>query len=176
VTVSVIAVEPDRGIGLLLTGDVDIAVVDEYDHVPLALPEWAAVRALCTEQLVLVRPLPARQQRPVLASLADVDWVLPPEDAACGRAVRAACRIAGFEPRARWQTDDMLLLSRAVADGHGVSVLPARAVADGAGVHVAPLRDPVLERRLLAVARASVAERPVVATVLNALAVAAAPS
>lgn len=176
VTVSVTAVEPDRGIGLLLTGDVDIAVVDEYDHVPLALPQWAAVRALGTERLVLVRPRQLRPQPAVLASLAGLDWVLPPEDAACGRAVRAACRIAGFEPRVRWQTDDMLLLSRAVADGHGVSVLPARAVAEVAEVDAAPLRDPVLERRLLAVARAGVAERPVMAAVLDALADAAGPA
>jgi DNA-binding transcriptional LysR family regulator len=96
--------------------------------------------------------------------------VMPPEDAACGRAVRAACRIAGFEPRVRWETDDMLLLVRAVAAGHGVSVLPRRSVAtDAAAVEVVPLAGASLTRRLLAVARPSVAARPVVAAVLDAL-------
>jgi DNA-binding transcriptional LysR family regulator len=95
---------------------------------------------------------------------------MPPEDAACGRAVRAACRTAGFEPRVRWETDDMLLLVRAVAQGHGVAVLPQRSVPDdAAGVDVRPLRRPALTRRLVAVARASVAARPVVSEVLEAL-------
>jgi molybdate transport repressor ModE-like protein len=171
IEVSVVAAEPERGIGLLLNGDVDIAVVDEYDYVPLALPESAAVRELTVEPLVLVRAAGTSKSRTRLADLADADWVMPPEDAACGRAVRAACRTAGFEPRVRWETDDMLLLVRAVAHGHGVAVLPRRSVAgDAADVDVRPLCEPELTRRLLAVARSSAAARPVVAEVLAALA------
>jgi molybdate transport repressor ModE-like protein len=170
IDVSVVAAEPERGIGLLLTGDVDVAVVDEYDYVPLALPEAAVVRELGVEPLVVVRPAGPSRRRVDLVDLADADWVMPPEDAACGRAVRAACRTVGFEPRVRWETDDMLLLVRAVAQGHGVAVLPRRSVADGAAaVDVRPLRDPALTRRLVAVARASVAARPVVDAVLDAL-------
>lgn len=171
IDVSLHAVEPERGIGLLLSGDVDLAVVDEYDYVPLALPDGALVRELDAEPLVVVRPAgSARRRNPALAELAEATWVMPPEDAACGRAVRAACRTAGFEPRVRWETDDMLLLVRAVADGHGVAVLPRRSVPpDAAAVDVRPLRDPVLTRRLLAVARSGVAARPVVGEVLDAL-------
>ena len=78
---------------------------------------------------------------------------MPPEDAACGLAVRTACRAEGFEPRVRWETDDMLLLARAVADGHGVAVLPLRSVAAAVeGIDVRPLREPPLNRRLYAVA------------------------
>lgn len=170
VTVSVTAVEPERGIGLLLRADVDLAVVDEYDYVPLALPEAAQVRELGVEPLVLVRR-PGARGTPALADLAGADWVMPPEDAACGRAVRAACRTAGFEPAVRWESDDMLLLARAVADGHGVAVLPRRSVpADAVAVQTRPLRGPALTRRLLAVARPSVAARPAVDAVLRAVA------
>lgn len=177
VAVTVVSAEPQRGLGLLLAGDVDLAVVDEYDHVPLALPEGAVVRELDTETLVVVRPPHSAPRRVALADLADADWVMPPEDAACGRAVRAACRTVGFEPRVRWETDDMLLLTRAVADGHGVAVLPRRSVAlDPASgfadppVEISPLRTPAVSRRLLAVARGSGAARPVVGAVLDALA------
>ncbi len=169
VAVSVVAAEPERGIGLLLRDDVDVAVVDEYDYVPLALPESASVRELGAEALVLVRTS-GRRGPARLAALADADWVMPPEDAACGRAVRAACRTVGFEPRVRWETDDMLLLARAVADGHGVAVLPRRSVpTDTGAVQVSALRDPAMARRLLAVARPSVAARPAVVAVLTAL-------
>jgi molybdate transport repressor ModE-like protein len=170
IDVSVVAAEPERGIGLLLTGDVDIAVVDEYDYVPLALPDAAVVRELGVEPLVVVRPSGTAPRRARLVHLADADWVMPPEDAACGRAVRAACRTVGYEPRVRWETDDMLLLVRAVAQGHGVAVLPRRSVPDGVtDVDVQILREPALTRRLVAVARASAAARPVIGEVLDAL-------
>ncbi|MEO9139914.1 MAG: LysR family transcriptional regulator [Jatrophihabitans sp.] len=176
ISVSVVAAEPDRAIGLLLTGDVDLAVVDEYALVPLALPENAVVDELAIEPLVVVGPAGPMPRTTALADLADADWVMPPENAACGRAVRAACRTAGFDPRVRWETDDMLLLVRAVADGHGIAVLPRRSVADGAAaVSIGALCDPVPTRRLLAVARASSASRPVVAAVLAALQAAARP-
>jgi molybdate transport repressor ModE-like protein len=174
VSVSVLAAEPAASLELLAAGDVDLAVVDEYDGVPLALPDPCVATDLAAEPLVVVVPSGARRTRR-LAALADADWVMPPEDAACGRAVRSACRAAGFEPRVRWVTDDMLLLSRAVGDGHGITVLPRRSVAfEAAPVDVVELRDPPLTRRLVAVARASVAARPAVAEVTRALVAAAA--
>lgn len=175
IELSVRTAEPQRALELLLADDADLAVVDEYDYVPLALPEQVVARPLCSEPLLLVLPSTStRRRRPDLADLADVDWVMPPEDAACGQAVRAACRAAGFEPRIRWETDDMLLLARAVAAGHGVAVLPRRSIAaNAADIRVVALREPELSRRLIAVARASAAARPVVAAVLDALSVAA---
>lgn len=175
ITVSVTAAEPARALDRLLAGDVDVALVDEYDYVPLALPEFVVARELCAEPLVAVVPPGwTGRRRPALTDLADADWVIPPEDAACGLAVRSACRAEGFEPRVRWETDDMLLLVRAVAAGHGVSVLPRLSVAaDAAEVGVRPLGSPALQRRLTAVARASVLGRPVVAEVIESLARAA---
>lgn len=174
VAVSVVVAEPARALELVLAGDVDVGVVDEYDHVPLALPEVLLARQLCREPLLAVLPPGwTGRRRPALAEFAEADWVMPPADAACGRAVRTACRAAGFEPRVRWETDDMLLLARAVAAGHGLSVLPRLAVADAdGGVAVRALREPVLHRRLSAVARRSALARPVVAALVDALAAA----
>lgn len=170
IAVSVVAAEPSRALDLLLADDVEIAIVDEYDHVPLVLPDFVVARQLCVEPLVLVVPETWPKRRvSTLAELAAADWVLPPDDAACGQAVRSACRQAGFEPLVRWETDDMLLLACAVVAGHGISVLPRRSVAEMAGLDTRPLREPPLERRLSAVARASVLGRPVVAAVIDAL-------
>lgn len=169
--------EPMHSLDLLMSGDVDLAVIDEYDHQPVALADYLVTTALRTEPLVVVAPaglLPGRG--PVaLVDLAGQDWVMPPDDAACGLAVRAACRGAGFEPRVRWETDDMLLLARAVAAGHGVAVLPRLAVDESASaVRVRTLSTPTLTRRLSAVARSAGTARPVVQAVLAALAGAAA--
>lgn len=182
ITLSVTAAEPDDALEFLLAGDVDLAVVDEYDYVPLALPEHVAARELCSEPLVLVRPAADRGRRvPALAQLSEAAWVMPPEQAACGQAVRSACRAAGFEPHVRWQTDDMLLLARAVADGHGLAILPRLSVpatgSDGAAIAaeltVTPLRSPPLRRRLTLVGRSTTMARPVMSTVSDALAEAA---
>jgi DNA-binding transcriptional LysR family regulator len=195
VEMSVVVAEPARALRMLLADDVDIAVVDEYDYVPLALPEYLVAHELCAEDLVVVAApgrLSGRRNGTgagtgtgtgtgtgagagvALASLAASEWVMPPVDAACGMAVRSACRAAGFEPRVRWETDDMLLLVRAVAADHGISVLPRLAVADDiADVDVRPLRRPALGRRIRAVTRSNASARPVVASVLAAMAEAA---
>jgi DNA-binding transcriptional LysR family regulator len=178
IEVGVRAAEPAQALRLLVAGELDLAVVDEYDYVPLALPEAVVVRELCTEPLVAVAAVGALgRRRPALADLAGRDWVMPPDDAACGLAVRSACRAEGFEPRVRWETDDMLLLVRAVEAGHGVAVLPRLSVAGTvARVELRELRAPKLERRLIAVARASALGRPVVGAVLDAITAAASPT
>jgi molybdate transport repressor ModE-like protein len=170
VALTVVVAEPAHSFDLLSADDVDLAVIDEYDYVPLALPEPFVATDLCAEPLVLVTAADTDDVGPSLASLAARDWVMPPETAACGLAVRSACRAEGFEPQVRWETDDMLVLVRAVAEGHGIAVLPRMAVAtDVAPVRVHDLRGPVLRRRLRAVTRASARSRPIVQTVVASL-------
>ncbi|MGX7678235.1 LysR family transcriptional regulator [Jatrophihabitans sp. DSM 45814] len=187
---SVMVTEPDRSIEALLHGDIDVAVVDVYDGVPVPMPDYLSATELCTEPLVFVTAARSSEASSEaspkgrtgkaatasatagvrLADLDDADWVMPPIEAACGRAVRYACRAAGFEPRVRWETDDMLLLVRAVAAGHGVAVLPRLAVADAvAAVEVRPLIEPAMNRRLLALTRSSSQDRPVIQAVLAAV-------
>lgn len=171
ITLSVVAAEPARAIEQLLAGDIELALVDEYDYVPLARPEFVLARELSAEPLVVVVPSGWPGRRPIaLSELADADWVMPPDEAACGLAVRSACRAEGFEPRVRWETDDLLLLVRAVAAGHGVAVLPRLSVADSvADVAIRTLREPKLMRRLSVLARSSALSRPVVGAVLDSL-------
>lgn len=174
--------EPARSIDALLNGDLDVAVVDMYDGVPVRVPDYLVATELCTEPLVVVSA-PGTLDQPGwdgssaaslssvrLASLAGLNWVMPPLDAACGQAVRFACRAEGFEPTVRWETDDMLLLVRAVAAGHGITVLPRLAVADQvADVVLQPLVEPAMNRRLLALTRTSSQERPIIQAVLTEL-------
>jgi DNA-binding transcriptional LysR family regulator len=169
---TVTVAEPERSIEQLLRGDLDIAVVDVYDGVPVPMPDYLLATELCTEPLVLVAApgMFAARARIGLAALAQQNWVMPPVEAACGQAVRFACRAEGFEPRVRWETDDMLLLVRAVAAGHGVAVLPRLAVADQvADVQIRSLAEPGLSRRLLALTRTSSQSRPIMGAVLQRL-------
>ena len=176
IDLTVTVAEPASSIDALVAGDLDIAVVDVYDGVPVAVPEYLVATELCTEPLVLVGPagsFPGRTSV-ALSELADQAWVMPPASAACGQAVRSACRTIGFEPGVRWETDDMLLLVRAVAQRHGVAVLPRLAIADDiATVELRALAEPGMHRQLLALSRTSSSDRPVIRAVLDELQAAA---
>jgi DNA-binding transcriptional LysR family regulator len=169
---TVTVAEPARSIDQLLNGDLDIAVVDVYDGVPVPVPDYLLATDLCTEPLVVVSAvgaLPGRGEV-TLSELSGASWVMPPLDAACGQAVRFACRAEGFEPRVRWETDDMLLLVRAVSAGHGIAVLPRLAVADNvAEIEIRPLAGPRMSRRLLALTRTSSQDRPIIRAALDEL-------
>ena len=169
---TVTVAEPARSIDQLLNGDLDIAVVDVYDGVPVPVPDYLLSTDLGTEPLVVVGAVGALPGRGGLAlsELSGAAWVMPPLDAACGQAVRFACRAEGFEPQVRWETDDMLLLVRAVAAGHGIAVLPRLAVADNvAEIEIRPLAEPAMSRRLLALTRSSSQDRPVIRAALDEL-------
>ncbi|HEX8305436.1 MAG TPA: LysR family transcriptional regulator [Jatrophihabitans sp.] len=169
---TVTVAEPARSIDQLLNGDLDIAVVDVYDGVPVPMPDYLLATDLCTEPLVVVSAvgaLPGRGEV-TLSELSGASWVMPPLDAACGQAVRFACRAEGFEPQVRWETDDMLLLVRAVSAGHGIAVLPRLAVADNvAEIEIRPLAGPGMSRRLLALTRTSSQDRPIIRAALDEL-------
>jgi DNA-binding transcriptional LysR family regulator len=169
IAVSVLAAEPTQSLALLHAGDVDMAVVDEYDAAPFAVPDQFQADDLCSEDLVVVAPqgiLPGvRCGWPIWPNWTGSCRRLRP----LGAAVRAACRREGFEPRVRWETDDMLLLERAVAAGHGVAVLPRLAVAAAAQVDVRELAEPRIQRTLRTLVRTGSYDRPVVSVVRGAL-------
>ncbi len=177
---TVIDEEPHRSLAHLDRGAIDLAVVDRYAAAPLPLADDLDARPLLVEPLLVVLPTGHPQLdggAPVdLAALAGDDWIVAPDEVSCGSAVRSACRAAGFEPRVRWQTDDLLLHLEHVAAGHGVALLPRLGVRTGvAAVEVRPTA-PVVTRELLAVTRSSAVARPAVAAVLAALTEAAANS
>ncbi|HEU5152730.1 MAG TPA: LysR family transcriptional regulator [Iamia sp.] len=179
---TVIDEEPHRSLEHLDRGTVDLAVVDRYAAAPLPLGDDLDDRLLLVEPLLAVlptgHPVLERERAPgapvPLAALAGDDWIVAPAEVSCGAAVRSACRSAGFEPRVRWQTDDLLLHLEHVAAGHGVALLPRLGVRTGvAAVEVRPLAPPTVSRELLAVTRSVAVARPAVAAVLDALATAA---
>jgi DNA-binding transcriptional LysR family regulator len=172
---TVIDEEPHRSLDHLDRGTIDLAVVDRYPAAPLPLGDDLDVRPLLVEPLLAVLPaahpgLAGHPERPIpLEALAGDDWIVAPDEVSCGAAVRSACRSAGFEPRVRWQTDDLLLHLEHVAAGHGVALLPRLGVRTGvAAVEVRPTA-PAVTRELLAVTRSSAVARPAVAAVVGAL-------
>ncbi|WP_236794781.1 LysR family transcriptional regulator [Amycolatopsis sp. GM8] len=171
IKLSVTAEEPVASIEKVVDGTYDLAVIDLYDHVPVPFPDFLHVREILSEPLVLVTPKGfLARKRLGLTDLQDADWVMPSSAAACGAAVRYACRAVGFDPRVRWETDDLLLLVEAVSRRQGVTLLPRLAVADSAApVTVRSLDNPALHRRILTICRTTTRDRPVVQAILREL-------
>ncbi len=160
--------EPTKTIDAVIDGTLDIAIIDQYEHVPMTFPSYLEVTELLVEPLVLV--LPPSSAVTSLVELRDTAWVMPPETAACGQSVRYACRAEGFEPNVVWETDDQLLLVDLVSRGLGVTLLPRLAIADS----VAPvcLQEPagrLFTRKILAVTRSSKTERPIIQATMQAI-------
>jgi DNA-binding transcriptional LysR family regulator len=165
--------DPRATLSGLQEGRIDLALIDVYDHAPMPIPARLTAETVLSEPLVVISDAPFAS-RPALAELADDGWVMPPPDTACGRRVvrpvRHACRQAGFEPQVRWQTDDLHLLSAAVAAGQGISLLPRLATdREHPGLHSVTPRGTDLRRDVRAVVRTTEANRAVLLAVKTAL-------
>lgn len=168
IDVTVAVAEPQASLAALHEGRIDLALVDVYEHAPMPMPSRVTATTVHTEPLVLIGRSPF-VDGVGLADLADEPWVLPPAEAACGQAVRYACRQAGFEPSVRWETDDLQLLSTAVAAGQGVALLPRLAIdVDRPGLHTVVPTGANLGRDIRAVVRSSERDRPLLRALTGA--------
>ena len=166
---TVTVAEPHASLTALQEGRVDMALVDVYEHAPMAFPARVTTTTIHREPLVLIGREPFARGT-TLGDLAEVPWVMPPAEAACGQAVRYACRQAGFEPQVRWETDDLQLLSHAVAGGQGVALLPQLAIdVDRPGLQTAEPAGVDLGRDIRAVVRSGERDRPLLRAVTEAL-------
>ena len=114
----------------LASGELDLALVAEYDGARVAFPAQARHVVLVESEPALVALAvghPVAGKEPLcLADLRNEWWILQglAEDGA-REAFTAACRAAGFTPRVRHVTDDVSFARRAVTSGQAVlTVLP----------------------------------------------------
>lgn len=105
VRLTIVDLEPGDALGELLARTLDAALVDRYDNQPNALHHSLRTRTLLVEPVRLIaRTRTAAPRR--LSDLADAGWVLGSPTSRLGRATRAICHAAGFEPRIVAESDD----------------------------------------------------------------------
>lgn len=171
---------PGQGLPLVRSGEVDIALVDDWTG-------WLATRDegtlryfhLMRDPLVLVvppdHPLADTDARLDLRRLREEPWLSTPAGEPSRQAVdRLLAGVGGALP-VPWEFEGLNTILGLVARGMGVAVVPTLALAPG-GQDVAVRRLPVarLGRDVYAVARASSVRRPSVSVVLEAIHAAAA--
>jgi DNA-binding transcriptional LysR family regulator len=106
--------------------ELDLALIYEHDALPQ--PEERLERiSLLDDPFDLVvpggHPL-ARRTSVALVELAEETWIGGTPDGAYARIVLHSCRIAGFEPRVIFGSDDYNAVQAFVAVGLGVAILP----------------------------------------------------
>jgi DNA-binding transcriptional LysR family regulator len=127
VEVTVAESDPLISLARLCARELDLAIVFEYDYVPLPDDPRVVLEVLLEEPMRIVLPAghPVARQRAVrLLDLADETWIRSTPRSSCHPFTERACRAAGFDPRIRFEFDDYAAMQSLVASGAGVAFAP----------------------------------------------------
>jgi DNA-binding transcriptional LysR family regulator len=120
---------------LLRSGEIDVAIVEDFEAQPLISPDLETEHLL-DDPYYIALPTGhrlAERKRVALTELADEDWINSCPGTTCDQVVLNACRAAGFEARVVVQCDANDQMQACVAGGLGVAMWPQLALA-----HVRP--------------------------------------
>lgn len=178
----------------LRAGDLDVALVHEYDFVPVPAEPGLATRPLYGEAMYLAALAPADPgpgpaaagadpgapqdgapgQDAVLRAHRDAPWITATPGTLCHAMTVRACQAAGFTPRVRHQVDEFATVLALVAAGQGVAVVPQLGITGPAGPAVVLTRLR-MERRTKIAFRSGAGAHPAVAAFAAALRAAVPP-
>lgn len=148
--------EAEETLPAVLAGDLDLAVVENWEGLPAPIPPGTSRARLCEDVIDLVLPADHRLAGPgpvTLAEVDDVDWVADGGDTRAQAWLLHTLRSLGLEPRVTCRVRGFGIHLELVA-GTGVAALVPRLARPSLppGV-VAVTTDPVLRRSIDAVWR-----------------------
>ena len=162
--------EPEDGVSLLRSGELDLLVSEAYEDVPPAAVGGLEQHPLLSEPLLLALPAGEAANEPVdLATLADRPWITGLAGTQFAAAIERTWRAAGFTPVAVHRADDATVHQTIVAEGLGVGLLPALACTNRPGVRYARARPAPPDRQIAVLLRRGAGTRPAIAATLAAL-------
>ncbi|MFI1645335.1 LysR substrate-binding domain-containing protein [Streptomyces avidinii] len=167
----------------LRAGDLDVALVHEYDFVPAEPEPGLATEPLYGEAMYLAAPEGPAPDRPgetepdqgaALRAHARAPWITATPGTLCHAMTVRACQAAGFTPRVRHRVDEFATVLALVAAGQGVAVVPQLGVTgpDRPAVHLTRL---LMQRRTNLAFRSGAGAHPAVAAFGAALRAAVPP-
>jgi DNA-binding transcriptional LysR family regulator len=166
--------EPSESLPALKLGELDLALVAEYDFAPIEADPALERHVLADDPNRLAVPAghAAAEAPPGTApieELAGERWIAGREGTFCHATVVHTCRRAGAEPLIAHHTNDFDVSYALVAAGAGVAIVPELAGPPPPGVALVEPAGGLPGRRLFAAVRTGAADRPAVAAVLAAL-------
>jgi DNA-binding transcriptional LysR family regulator len=162
--------EPEDGVPLLRSGELDILVSESYDDIEPRPAGGLEQRLLMSEPLLLVLPRDHPAREPIeLSTLREASWISGLAGTQFAAVLEHASRSAGFAPRIVHRADDAVLQHALVGSGLGVGLLPALACMESENVRFARVAPPAPKRHLSVLLRRGAARRPALAAALDAL-------
>jgi DNA-binding transcriptional LysR family regulator len=159
IEVHILEADPQLGLARVRAGEVDIAILWEYDFVPIEPGAGIELVPLLDDPIQVVLPAShAAAAAPALdlADLAGEAWIDSTSLSSCHPFMRRACNAAGFEPRVAAETNDHRTLHHLIASGVGLSLIPVLSQLDLPAALVArPIRTNPPKRRIHAAFRSS---------------------
>jgi DNA-binding transcriptional LysR family regulator len=183
--------DPAQAPDALRAGDLDIALVHEYDYVPAEPDPALRTEPVLEEAVFLAAAAEPRAAEPPAAERVELamatseaaglqplaaaraqPWIVASPGTLCHLMAVRLCEEAGFTPRVRHYADDFAAVLTLVAAGQGVALVPELALADRPdGVKLTPLP---ARRRTLIACRAAASAHPAVTACAAAIQAAAA--
>ncbi|MDP4503825.1 LysR substrate-binding domain-containing protein [Nonomuraea turcica] len=153
-------IDPADVSAALRAGELDVALVHDYDFVPPVTDAAIETEPLFSEPMYLT-------DRASIADARDDSWIMNKPGTLCHTMAIRACQAAGFEPRVRHHIDDFDTILAFAAAGQGVALVP-RLAATSPPPGVTLTRLP-LSRRTLAAFRRGYGEHPAIRAAVAAL-------
>jgi DNA-binding transcriptional LysR family regulator len=122
--------EPEQIVPRLRAGELDLALLFEFDDETLALEDMTRTELL-DDPMYLALPRAhalATKDRLRLWDLAGEAWVQTSRASPCALHVVRSCHAAGFEPNVAFESDDYQTVQGLVAAGVGVALIPELAL------------------------------------------------
>jgi DNA-binding transcriptional LysR family regulator len=161
-------IDPAAIADALRAGELDVALLHDYDFVPQPAEPGLEVADLCSESMYLATASPPdASSDQLIAQYSEVDWITASPGTACHQMTIRACQAAGFTPRERHRVDEFSTVMALVAAGHGVALVPHLGTLDtppGAVLTPVPIR-----RRTKVAYRSGAARHPAVTAMAEAL-------
>ncbi len=173
VALSLVEGEPEELMPRLRDGEFDLGLIFEFEGTGELGPGLRAL-PLFEDPMRLALPKSHRlagKERITLSDLSDDAWVQTSEASACARHVVRICRVAGFEPRVSFESDDYLTVQGLVAAGVGVALIPDLALSQAVSYDIAvrELHPNGPVRHVVAATRGAAVSLPAAAAMLDIL-------
>lgn len=122
---AVTEIDPAGVPAAIRAGGLDVALVHDYDHVPIEPDPALDTEPLAVETIYLATPGPAANPGgDPIRGCAGEPWIVGSPGTLCHTMAVRACQAAGFTPRIRHHADDFAAVLALVATGQGVALVP----------------------------------------------------
>src|SRR5689334_19348468 len=165
-------IDPPQAIEAVARGELDMAIVHDWQNTPLPLPESLSRAFIFSDVAEVLIPAAnplSRKEFLEPADLAGQRWMSQSEGSICFDWLVRTFRGAGIEPELAYKINEYDTQFALLAKGIGVALIPRLGRGEVPGnVRVVPLR-PTPTRRLYAVWRTQASRRPAITAALDVI-------